>query len=427
MTPTRRLRPLLAAAAFLAASAPAPPAAAAERGATGELAHRGVLRICNSPKNLPYSDESGAGFEDKIAALLAKAMGVKVRSAWYPRATGYIRNTLRANRCDLVVGITGVHELVQNSNPYYRTMWTMVLRADDPRAPADLDSPALREMKLGVMESSPPVTALAKRGLLKNSVSYRLRTDSRVEQPAVDMLRDLAAGKLDAAFSYGPIAGYWAEKMPVPLRVVPLDSEKSGTRMDFLITMGVRHNEPLWKLRVNRFLRRNREKISEILREHRVPTLPIQRGEKRRTSKKLEGSEKLELEKSEGVRAGRIDAGRGFQPRPESSAPVRESARGNKNTVIAEFRVSEMSATSAERRLAGPRSREVADIFSPRLASRQKNSAMTTEELALAQEPGGGGSFRAGIQSPTGAVVPTGQGTPKPEKQTGGDVLESDS
>lgn len=268
------MRPLvwLFAAAILSAPFPAD---AAERGATGELAHRGVLRICNSPQNLPYSDESGAGFEDKIAALFAATMGVTVRAAWYPRSLGFIRNTLRANRCDLVVGITGVHELVQNSNPYYRTMWTMVLRADDPRAPADLDSPLLREMKLGVMESTPPVTALARRGLLKNSVSYRLKTDSRVERPAEEMLRDLAAGKLDIAFSYGPIAGYWADKMPVPLRVVPLDSEKSGTRMDFVITMGMRHNEPLWKLRVNRFIRRNREKIAEILREYNVPTLPV--------------------------------------------------------------------------------------------------------------------------------------------------------
>ena len=279
----RALLPL--AAALFLASAPAPPAAAAERGATGELAHRGVLRICNSPQNLPYSDENGDGFEDKIAALFAESMGVKVKSVWYPRSLGYIRNTLRANRCDLVMGITGVHELVQNSNPYYRTMWTMALRADDPRAPDDLDSPLLREMKLGVMESTPPVTALARRGLLKNSVSYRLKTDSRVEKPAVDMLRDLADGKLDAAFSYGPIAGYWADKMPVPLRVIPLDTEKSGTRMDFLITMGIRHNEALWKLRVNRFIRRNREKIAEILREYGVPTLPVQKGENRRKSR----------------------------------------------------------------------------------------------------------------------------------------------
>ena len=261
--------------ALALALVPSPPAVAAERGATGQLVHGAALRICNSPQNLPYSNEQGEGFEDKIAALFAETLGVEVRSAWYPRAMGYIRNTLRANRCDLVVGITGVHELVQNSNPYYRTMWTMAFRADDPRRVPDLDAPELRKMTLGVIELSPPATALAKRGLMKNAKIYPLRVDSRVENPAAQMLRDLAAGTIDAAFSYGPIAGYWSSRLPVPLRVVPLDSDKTGTRMDFVITMGIRHGEPLWKLRVNRFLRRNREKIAAILREYNVPTLPI--------------------------------------------------------------------------------------------------------------------------------------------------------
>ena len=258
--------------AVLFLSAPIP---AAQNAATGELVNVDTLRVCSSPANLPFSNRRGEGFENQIAELFAAKLGMTVSYTWYPPARGFVRNTLNKRFCDLIIGITGLHELTQNSNPYYRTSWALVIRADNPRQVENLDSPALAEMKIGIIAASPPVTALAKRGLLKNMVSYPLRVDTRVENPSQEILTAVADGNMDAALIYGPIAGYWADKLQKPLRVIPLDSQASGTRMDFVITMGMRRNEPLWKEKVNGFLRDNREEIDAILYRYGIPLLPI--------------------------------------------------------------------------------------------------------------------------------------------------------
>ena len=246
-------------------------AQAAQNAATGELVSRDALRVCANPANLPFSNDKGEGFENKIAALMAAKLRRRLEYIFYPATMGFIRNTLRVRRCDLIIGITGVHELVQNSNPYYRTAWAVAYRADDQRAPVGFDSPALGKMKIGVIAQTPPVTELALRNLLGNISSYRLQVDTRVENPSHQMLQDLAAGKIDAAFVYGPQAGYWKNRLTAPLKISVLESKKA--RMHFRITMGIRHNEPLWKKTVNDFLRKYGHEVENILREYGVPLL----------------------------------------------------------------------------------------------------------------------------------------------------------
>lgn len=261
------------AAVMLVAAMAAIPATAAQNAATGELVNRDALRICANPSNLPFSNDKGEGFENKIAELLAAKLEKKLEYAWYPASLGFVRNTLRARRCDVIIGITGVHELVQNSNPYYRTAWTVVQRADDSRAIAGFDSSALAGMKIGVIAQTPPVTELAKRGLLGGIVSYRLHVDTRVENPSRQMLEDLAAGKIDAGYVYGPQGGYWQNRLQTPLKASVLRAD--NTRLSFRITMGIRHNEPLWKKKINDFLRGNKAAIEKILSDYGVPLLPI--------------------------------------------------------------------------------------------------------------------------------------------------------
>src|SRR5580698_1587154 len=91
-----------------------------------ELVDPHVFRACADPRDLPYSNEAGEGFENKIADLFAKKLGKGLAYTFYPDATGFIRNTLNARRCDVVLGIAQEDDIVQPTNPYYRTAYVAV-------------------------------------------------------------------------------------------------------------------------------------------------------------------------------------------------------------------------------------------------------------------------------------------------------------
>jgi quinoprotein dehydrogenase-associated probable ABC transporter substrate-binding protein len=263
------LAALLLAAAMPAGAAPA------------EAVDRSVLRVCADPSSLPYSDQAGEGFENKIAELLAQSLHVPVRYTWYPDSTGFMRNTLMAKRCDLVMGTIMGNDMVQGSNPYYHSAFALVYRKSGGPAPASLDDPVLASARIGIVAGTPPATLLAMRGLLPQVHSYELVTDTRANLPARQLVEDVAAGKLDVGIVWGPIAGYYARHAAVPLAVVPLRSDPDApVKLDFLITMGMRHNEPQWRHDINRLIGENRAAIDRILADYGVPLLD-ERGEPR--------------------------------------------------------------------------------------------------------------------------------------------------
>lgn len=269
------IRRVASCALALGLAGPAATAAAAET-ATSELVDRSVLRVCADPNNLPFSNRAGEGFENKIAELLADELGVPLAYTYYPHTMGFIRNTLGARRCDLVIGVTSVNELVQNTNPYYSSTYAIVYRPDSGLDVDSLDDPELEDLRIGAVAMTPPVTALAERGLLKNMKPYRLMVDTRHDSPARDLVEDVAAGKLDVGVAWGPIAGYWARQQDVPLRVVPLVEEFSGARFAFRISMGVRRGEPDWKHRLNQLIDAKQEAINKVLIDYGVPLLDRQ-------------------------------------------------------------------------------------------------------------------------------------------------------
>lgn len=264
-----RLSPALVACA-VAALALVPRPAVAQ---TSELVDRSRLRVCADPANLPFSDKSQTGFENKIAELLAADLGVPVQYTWFPQATGFVRNTLRARKCDVVIGISLGFELLQNTNPYYRSAYSLVYRADQGIAPADLADPALPELKLGIVAGTPPANLLARNGLLANTKPYQLVVDTRFDNPGQQMVEDVAAGEIDVGILWGPIAGYHAKRQDVALKVVPLASETVGPKLDYRITMGVRFNEPEWKRQLNRLITEKQKNINSILLDYGVPLL----------------------------------------------------------------------------------------------------------------------------------------------------------
>jgi quinoprotein dehydrogenase-associated probable ABC transporter substrate-binding protein len=239
-----------------------------------ELVDPNVFRACADPHALPFSNEAGEGFENKIAALLAHKLGKSVGYTFYPDATGFIRNTLNAHRCDVVLGIAQGDDLVQPTSPYYRTGYAAAYHQDGPLKGLDsLSDPRLKTARIGIVAGTPPATLLAENGLLGHIKSYALVTDSRFDSPTHEMMDDLERGEIDVALLWGPIAGYYATKAKTPTAVVPLVKEKGDPPMVFRIVMGVRHSDQNWKRALNKLIAENQDEIQAILRSYGVPLL----------------------------------------------------------------------------------------------------------------------------------------------------------
>ncbi len=239
-----------------------------------ELVDPHVFRACADPRDLPFSNEAGEGFENKIAELFARKLGKSVAYTFYPDATGFIRNTLNAHRCDVVLGIAQGDDMVQPTSPYYRTSYVAAYRADGPlKDLTALNDPRLKKARIGVVAGTPPVSILAEYGLLGRIKSYQLVVDTRYDSPSHQMMDDLERGDIDVALLWGPLAGYYAMKAKTPPAVVPLVKEPGRLPMVFRIVMGVRHSDQNWKRALNKLISDNQGEIQTILRSYGVPLL----------------------------------------------------------------------------------------------------------------------------------------------------------
>ena len=264
--------------AALAALMAAP--AAADTGVLGgalELVDPTMLRVCADPRNLPFSDEAGTGFENALAEKVAEWTGREgVSYTFFPQGMGFVRNTLGANRCDVIMGYAQGDELVQNTNPYYRTAYALVApEGSDVAGATRLDDAALQGKTLGVVAGTPPATNLARVGLIGDARPYHLMVDTRHDAPVADMFADLAAGEIDGALAWGPMAGWHAARADQPLKVIPL-TEEDGSRMTYRITMGVRPSDQEWKRELNRVIRDHQGEIDSLLASYGVPLLDEQ-------------------------------------------------------------------------------------------------------------------------------------------------------
>jgi quinoprotein dehydrogenase-associated probable ABC transporter substrate-binding protein len=249
---------------------------AAQTGEEGsiELVDPKVLRVCADPRDLPFSNEAGEGFENKIAELVAQKLGKTLAYEYYPGATGFVRNTLNAHRCDVIMGMPQGDEIVQGTNPYYRTTYALVSKQGSGLEIVDsLADPLLQTKRIGIVAGTPPATNLAVNGLLGNVKSYPLVVDTRFDAPASAMIEDLEGDRIDVGILWGPIAGYLAKHAKTPMKVTPLVKETSGPRMIYRIGMGVRHSDQEWKRLLNKLIAENQSEISHILITYGVPLL----------------------------------------------------------------------------------------------------------------------------------------------------------
>jgi mxaJ protein len=259
---------LAALALMAAAPARAQPASAPE-----------PLRVCADPNNLPFSNERGEGFENRIARIVADELGRPVEWVWRAQRRGYVREGLNGGECDLIPGVASSLEMLATTRPYYRSTYVFVTRKDRGLDIGSLDDPRLRTLTVGVQmvgddfSNTPPAHALSRRGIVENVRGYMIYGDYAEPAPQERILRAVSTGEVDVAVVWGPLAGYWAGREPAPLtlqRVTPwLDGPTAP--MVFDISMGVRKQDQALKRAVEAALDRRRAEIEAVLAEFGVP------------------------------------------------------------------------------------------------------------------------------------------------------------
>jgi quinoprotein dehydrogenase-associated probable ABC transporter substrate-binding protein len=239
-----------------------------------ELVDPKVLRVCADPHNLPFSNDKGEGFENKLAELFAEKLDRKVAYAFFPQATGFVRMTLAAHRCDVIMGFPQGDDLVQSTNPYYRTAYALIYKAGGDLEGLDrLSDERLKQKRIGVVAGTPPATYLAANSLLGRTKPYALMIDTRIDSSAEAMIKDLKAGEIDVGILWGPMAGYFARNESPPIRVVPLLKDTGGPQLAYRIGMGVRGTDQNWKRQLSRLIQENQPAINKLLISYGVPLL----------------------------------------------------------------------------------------------------------------------------------------------------------
>ena len=237
------------------------------------------FRVCSDPQNMPFSNDRLEGFENRIAALLAQDFGATPSYVWWGQRRGFIRNTMNATleqgRCDVVIGVPAQYDLVRTTKPYYRSTYVFVYPKNKGWTIASLDDPRLKKLKIGVhllgddYTNPPPVHELSKRGIVENVVGFN--TFYSDTNPPGAIIDAVAAGRVDLAIVWGPVAGYYAKRQRVPMDVVAIPSGKGDLPFTFDISMGVKKGNDGLYARVEQILEKRKREITGILMEYGVP------------------------------------------------------------------------------------------------------------------------------------------------------------
>ncbi len=240
---------------------------------------RHSLRVCSDPNNLPFSNSRLEGFENKIATLLGREMKLPVEYTWWAQRRGFVRNTLKAGLCDLIVGMPSSSELAATTTPYYRSTYTFVYRKDRHLNISSFDDAALRNMQIGVQiigddfANAPPAHALTNRHMITNVKGYTVYGDYKQPNPPARLIDAVANGEVDVAVAWGPLAGFFAGKEAIPLEVVPVSPQIDLPYLPFVydISMGVRRGDDAFREELESILSRRQEEIRHILDSYGVP------------------------------------------------------------------------------------------------------------------------------------------------------------
>jgi mxaJ protein len=237
-----------------------------------------VLRVCADPNNLPFSNQREEGFENRIAEVMADALGARVEYTWFPQRRGFVRNTLGAGLCDAIMGVPARYDPVETTRSYYRSTYVFVTREDRKLALSSFDDPALRTLTIGIhitgddYSNPPPAHALSRRHMVNNIAGYSIYGDYSQPNPPARLIEAVSNGDVDVAVVWGPLGGFFAGRQPAPLAVSPVAVDQDdGMPFAFEIAMGVRKGDHARRDELQRALDLRRADVARILADYRVP------------------------------------------------------------------------------------------------------------------------------------------------------------
>lgn len=237
------------------------------------------LRVCADPNNLPFSNDRGEGFENRLATMLAADLGKRVEYTWWAQRRGFVRNTLGSRQCDVLMGVPVGFELAATTRPYYRSTYVFVSRRDRGLDLRSLDDERLQHLRIGVQmigddfSNSPPAHALSARGVVKNVIGYSVLGDYSQPNPPARVVEAVARGEIDVALVWGPLAGYFAQRQAVQLDLSPVTPGMDTPFRPFAfdISMAVRRGDAGRRQLLEDFIVRRRAEIDRVLAEYGVP------------------------------------------------------------------------------------------------------------------------------------------------------------
>ena len=241
--------------------------------------HGRVLRVCADPNNLPFSNSRGEGIENHLAELVARDLGAKVEYEWWAQRRGFIRSTIKAGLCDVVMGVPTSFDMLLTTRPYYRSTYVFVTKRGAPFRITSFDDPRLRHLRIGVQmigddyANAPPAHALSRRGIIDNVRGYTVYGDYGQANPPARIVDAVAKGDVDVAVVWGPLAGYFASREPVGLTLTPVSPQIELPYLPFVfdISMGVRREDVMLRDELDRVLGRRRASVDSLLQSFGVP------------------------------------------------------------------------------------------------------------------------------------------------------------
>ncbi len=239
-------------------------------------AYAGVFRVCADPNNLPFSNDKGEGFENKIAELIAGKLGDKLEYTWWSQRKSFVKNSLDQGRCDAVIGVPSTLESITATRPYYRSTYVFVSRHDRALGITSLQDARLDRCRIGIHvvgdDYAPPAVALARRGITANVIGFSLFGEYGEPNPPAKIIDAVARGDLDVAIVWGPLAGYFAKNASTPLDIVPVSPALFlAVPFTYDISVGVHKGDEVLKDKLKDVLENESVPIEKILSEYGVP------------------------------------------------------------------------------------------------------------------------------------------------------------
>jgi len=259
----------------------------AHAGQPASAVQQRVLAVCADPANLPYSDDQLQGFENRLAELLAADLNATVRYTWNMQRRSFLRRTLHAGACDVVLGLPSGLQGVLQTRPYYTSSYVFVTASQRGLKLTGLDDPALRELRIGLQavgaegSNTPPAMALAKRGIVQRVTGFPMWGVESDTTPQAHIIEAVANGEVDVAIVWGPFAGYFAARQKQPLEVTPIsfDATQPALPFSYSMALGVRRGDEGLRNELQLALDRHAPEIQALLKRYGIPLVEPTAGE----------------------------------------------------------------------------------------------------------------------------------------------------